>query len=192
MSCLNVFFNILFAVLFCEHRCRTSRLNVLDATSVAGTQARLRLHMKTHKKPEPKSQRKTHMKRTWKTQVRSASNQTQNPKFASQRNLCRPQCQTSKRQKSGPGHQWIRQDCLLARLQSDSNRINRSPHPSFLEDNSRGDQLYITVTMWPIKYNASTQTSIFLRCFIEYQNKKFPWRKSFLSSKKATQALSVQ
>ena len=42
MPCLNVFFNMLFAFLFCEHRCQTSSLNVLDATSVAGTQARLR------------------------------------------------------------------------------------------------------------------------------------------------------
>ena len=64
---------------------------------------------------------------------------------------------------------------------------DRSPHPSLLEDNSRGDQLYSTVTMWPmwpIKYNTSTQTVIFLRHFIEYQTKTFPWRKSFLSSKK--------
>ena len=29
----------IFAFLFCEHRCQTSSLNVLDATSVAGTQA---------------------------------------------------------------------------------------------------------------------------------------------------------
>ena len=42
MPCLNVFFNMLFALLFCQHRCRTSSLNVLDATSVARTQARLR------------------------------------------------------------------------------------------------------------------------------------------------------
>ena len=33
---------MLFAVLFCEHRCRTSSLNALDATSVAGMQVRLR------------------------------------------------------------------------------------------------------------------------------------------------------
>ena len=35
---LNVLFNVLIAVVFCEHRCRTCRWNALDATSVAGTQ----------------------------------------------------------------------------------------------------------------------------------------------------------
>ena len=34
--------NILFTVLLCERRCRTSRLTVLDDTSVAGTLAYLK------------------------------------------------------------------------------------------------------------------------------------------------------
>ena len=73
-----------------------------------------------------------------KSKIRSASNQTQNPRFAYQRNQCGQQCQAIKRQKSGLGHQWGRQDRLRAHLQSDSNQINRSPHPSLLENNSRG------------------------------------------------------
>ena len=54
----------------------------------------------------------------------------------------------------------FRQVRLLARLR----KSDWSPHLSLLEDNSRRDQLYIIVTMWPIwptKYNTSTQTAIF-------------------------------
>ena len=39
---LIVLLNILFTVLLCERRCRTSRLTVLDDTSVAGTLAYLK------------------------------------------------------------------------------------------------------------------------------------------------------
>ena len=45
---------------------------------------------------------------------------------------------SAKKVASALGHQWSRHGRLLAHLQSDSNRINRSPHPSLLEDNSRG------------------------------------------------------
>ena len=55
MPWLNVLFNILFTVVFCKHRCRTSFLNVLDATSVARHAGALETHMETHKKHGPKS-----------------------------------------------------------------------------------------------------------------------------------------
>ena len=99
---------------------------------------------------------------------RSVSNQTQNLKFVSQRNQYRRWCETSKHRKSGLAHQRSRQGHLLARLESDSNWINRSPHPSLIEDNSRGTNfIAVAVIMWlmcPIKYNGSPQTSVFLRC----------------------------
>ena len=47
-----------------------------------------------------------------------------------------------KASKKRPGLRKLCQDLLLASLQSGSNQINRSPHPSLLEYNSRGDQLY--------------------------------------------------
>ena len=50
----------------------------------------------------------------------------------------RPAMPNNQAPKNGLGHRWGRQDRLLAHLQSDSNRINRSPHPSLLEDSSRG------------------------------------------------------
>ena len=55
---------------------------------------------------------------------------------------------SAKNSASALGHQWSHQGRLLAHLQSDSDRINRSPHPTLLEDNSGGTiQLYITVIM---------------------------------------------
>ena len=42
MPRLNTSSNILFGVLFSEHRCRATSMNALDATSVAGTRVRLR------------------------------------------------------------------------------------------------------------------------------------------------------
>ena len=45
---------------------------------------------------------------------------------------------SAKKAASALGHQWSHQGRLLAHLQIDSNRINRSPSPSLLEDNSGG------------------------------------------------------
>ena len=54
------------------------------------------------------------------------------------------------------------------------------PFPKIIRE---GTYCILLRPMWPIKYNASTQTSIFLKCSIVFQNKTFPWRKSFLSWK---------
>ena len=95
--------------------------------------------------------------------------------------------------KSSLGYQWIHQNRLLMRLHSDSNRINPSSHPSLLEDNSRGDQLYNYYCDYvTFKIQCKYPDFNFSNVFCRISKQKFSWWKSFLSSKKATQALSVQ
>ena len=54
MPRLNVLFNVLIAVVFCEHRCRTGR-ECPRCYKRCGNAGALKTHMKTHKKVEPKS-----------------------------------------------------------------------------------------------------------------------------------------
>ena len=100
----------------------------------------------------------------------SASDKTQNLSFVSPRKTYRVQRWTSKCRKSGPGLRWMCQDLLLERLQSDSNRINRSLHLSLLEDDSRRTTC---ILLWPCDQLNTIQVP------------RIAWRRSFVGSKKA-------
>ena len=132
-----------------------------------GNAGALKTHMKTHKKPEPKSG--SLMKWIVKREpVKSESKKKVNDMVELQpivktrqlklrnapvreptvvRNPVRPRPPRAHRRSKQPAID-ISPFVAPARLtDTDSNRTNRSPHPSLLEDNSRRDQLYITVTM---------------------------------------------
>ena len=79
---------------------------------------------------------------------------------------CGQQCQAIKRQKSGLGHQRGRQDRLRVHLQSDSNRINRSPYPSFLEDSK-------IIREGPIVYCCDHVTNVTYKIQCKYPNCNF-------------------
>ena len=130
-----------------------------------------------------------------KSQIRSASNQTQNPIFAYQRNQCGQQCQAIKRQKSGLGHQWgppeppsgpppkrFKPESIEARILPFSKIIREGPTVYYCDH----------VANVTYKIQCKYPDISFLRRLVENQNWKFPWRKSFLRSKKATRDLNSQ
>ena len=83
-----------------------------------------------------------------KQRARSASNEIQSLPSPRNWRLARFK-QTSPQEATRGSH------LLLARLRSESDQINRGPHPSLLEDNSRSGVLHILWPMWLIKYDAS-------------------------------------